>query len=40
MLFLKVPLVNKKLASSDFILRKRLKAGGVKYGNYGAGRTS
>jgi hypothetical protein len=26
--------------ATPFILRKRLKAGGVVYGNYGAGRTS
>jgi hypothetical protein len=38
--FLKVPWVNKKLASSDFTLRKKLKVAGVKYGNNGAGRTS
>jgi hypothetical protein len=38
--FLKVPWVNKQLASSDFTLRKKLKAAGVKYSNNGAGRTS
>jgi hypothetical protein len=38
--FLKVPWVNKQLASSDFTLRKILKAAGVKYSNNGAGRTS
>jgi hypothetical protein len=31
-LFLKVPRVNKKLASSDFTFKKRLKAAGTKYG--------
>jgi hypothetical protein len=31
--FLKVPWVNKQLASSDFTLRKKLKVAGVKYGN-------
>jgi hypothetical protein len=40
MLLLKVPWVNKQLASSDFNLRKIEKAAGVKYGNYGAVRTS
>jgi hypothetical protein len=30
-LFLKVPWVNKQLASSDFIFRRREKADGVKY---------
>jgi hypothetical protein len=39
-LFLKVPWVNKQLASSDITLRKRYKAGCVKYGNNGAGITS
>jgi hypothetical protein len=38
--FLKVPWVNKQLASSDFTLRKKLKVAGVNYGNNGAGRTS
>jgi hypothetical protein len=40
MLFLKVPWVNKQLASSDFTLMKISKANGVKYANNGAGRTS
>jgi hypothetical protein len=31
-LFLKVPLVNKQLATSDFTFRTRKKAAGVKYG--------
>jgi hypothetical protein len=31
--FLKVPWVNKQLASSNFTLRKKLKVAGVKYGN-------
>jgi hypothetical protein len=31
-IFLKVPWVNKHLASSDFTFRKRKKADGVKYG--------
>ncbi len=31
-LHLKVPWVNKQLASSDFTLRKKLKVAGVKYG--------
>jgi hypothetical protein len=39
-LFLKVPWVNKQLASSDFIFRRREKADGVKYSKNGAGRTS
>jgi hypothetical protein len=39
-LFLKVPWVNKQLASSDFIFRRREKADGVKYVKNGAGRTS
>jgi hypothetical protein len=39
-LFLKVPWVNKQLASSDFILRRREKADGVKYAKNRAGRTS
>jgi hypothetical protein len=38
--FLKVPWVNKQLASSNFTLRKNLKVAGVKYGNNRAGRTS
>jgi hypothetical protein len=38
-LFLKVPLVIKQLASSDFTFRRRLKAAGVKYAKNGAGRT-
>ncbi len=38
-LFLKVPLVIKKLDSSDFTFRRRLKAAGVKYAKNGAGRT-
>jgi hypothetical protein len=33
-LFLKVPWVNKQLASSDFTFRKKLKAAVVKYGEY------
>ena len=37
--FLKVPWVNKQLASSDFIFRRREKADGVKYSKNGAGRT-
>jgi hypothetical protein len=40
MLLLKVPWVNKQLASSDFTFRKIEKAAGVKYGNNGAVRTS
>ena len=39
-LFLKVPWVNKQLASSDFIFRRREKADGVKYSKNGSGRTS
>ncbi len=39
-LFLKVPWVNKQLASSDFIFRRREKANGVKYAKNRAGRTS
>ncbi len=39
-LFLKVPWVNKQLASSDFTFRRREKANGVKYAKTGAGRTS
>ncbi len=39
-LFLKVPWVNKQLASSDFIFRRREKADGVKYVKKGVGRTS
>jgi hypothetical protein len=39
-LFLKVPWVNKQLASSDFTFRRRWKADGVKYEKNGAGRTS
>jgi hypothetical protein len=39
MLFLKVPWINKQLASSDFTLRKIEKAPDVKYSNNGAGRT-
>jgi hypothetical protein len=39
-LFLKVPLVNKQLASSDFTFRRREKADDVKYVKSGAGRTS
>ncbi len=39
-LFLKVPWVNKQLASSDFIFRRREKADGVNYLKNGAGRTS
>ncbi len=39
-LFLKVPWVNKHLASSDFTFRRRQKANGVKYAKNGAGRTS
>ncbi len=39
-LFLKVPWVNKQLASSDFTFRRRSKADGVKYAKNGAGRTS
>jgi hypothetical protein len=35
-----VPWVNKQLASSDFIFRRREKANGVKYAKNGAGRTS
>jgi hypothetical protein len=31
-LFLRMPWVNKQLASSDFIFRKRKKVAGVKYG--------
>jgi hypothetical protein len=31
-LFLRVPWVNKQLASSDFTFRKSLKVTGVKYG--------
>ena len=31
-LFLRVPWVNKQLASSDFTFRKRKKVAGVKYG--------
>jgi hypothetical protein len=38
--FLKVPWVNKQLASSDFTLRKILKVAGVKYVSNQAGRTS
>ena len=38
-LFLKVPLVIKQLASSDFTFRRRKKAAGVKYAKNGAGRT-
>jgi hypothetical protein len=37
--FLKVPWVNKQLASSDFTLRKILKVAGVKYISNRAGRT-
>ncbi len=39
-LFLKVPWVNKQLASSDFTFRRRKKPDGVKYVKNGAGRTS
>ncbi len=39
-LFLKVPRVNKQLASSDFTFRRREKADSVKYAKNGAGRTS
>jgi hypothetical protein len=39
-LFLRVPWVNKQLASSDFTFRKRKKVAGVKYVKNGAGRTS
>ncbi len=39
-LFLKVPWVNKQLASSDFTFKRRQKADGVKYAKNGAGRTS
>jgi hypothetical protein len=35
-----VPWVNKQLASSDLIFRRREKADGVKYSKNGAGRTS
>jgi hypothetical protein len=38
--FLKVPWVNKQLASSDFIFRRSSQAAGVKYATNGAGRTS
>ncbi len=38
--FLKVPWVNKQLASFDFTLRKILKVAGVKYVSNRAGRTS
>jgi hypothetical protein len=38
-LFLKVPWVNKQLASSDFTFRRRYKADGVKHAKNGAGRT-
>jgi hypothetical protein len=38
-LFLRVPWVNKQLASSDFTFRKRQKVAGVKYDKNGAGRT-
>jgi hypothetical protein len=38
-LFLKVPLVIKQLASSDFTFRRRYKAAGVKYAKNRAGRT-
>jgi hypothetical protein len=31
-LFLRVPWVNKQLASTDFTFKKRWKAAGVKYG--------
>jgi hypothetical protein len=37
---LKVPWVNKQLASSHLIFRRREKANGVKYLKNGAGRTS
>jgi hypothetical protein len=39
-LSLKVPWVNKQLASSDFTFRRRKKADGVNYSKNGAGRTS
>jgi hypothetical protein len=39
-LFLKVPWVNKQLASSDFTFMRRQKADGVKYAKNGAERTS
>jgi hypothetical protein len=39
-LFLKVPFIIKELASSDFTLRRRQKAAGVKYVKNGARRTS
>jgi hypothetical protein len=39
-LFLKVPWVNKQLASSDFIFGTRKKAAYAKYGKNEAGRTS
>ncbi len=38
-LFLKLPLVIKQLASSDFTFGRRKKATGVKYAKNGAGRT-
>ncbi len=39
-LFLKVPWVNKQLASSDLTFTRRKKPDGVKYAKNGAGRTS
>jgi hypothetical protein len=39
-IFLKVPWVNKQLASSEFTFRRRSKADGEKYAKNGAGRTS
>jgi hypothetical protein len=39
-LFLKVPWVNKQLASSNFTCRRREKADGVKYAKNGPGKTS
>jgi hypothetical protein len=39
-LFLKVPWVNKQLASSDFTFRRRKKADGVKFAKNRSGRTS
>jgi hypothetical protein len=39
-LFLKVPWVNKQLASSDFTFRRRQTTDGVKYAKNGAGKTT
>jgi hypothetical protein len=36
---LKLPWFNKQLACYDLTLRKKYKVSGLKYGNYGAGRT-